>query len=290
VNLLRIGIPKGSLQDATTRLLARAGYPVFASARSYAITFDDPELDGMLLRPQDMALYVARGVLDLGLAGKDWVVESGAQVETVAELAYSKATNRPGRWVLAVPEGSEVQSVRDLDGKVVYTELVETARKWLERQGVRADVRFSHGATEAKIPYLCDAIVEFTETGTSLRANNLRIVADMMETTTVVVANHESWADPWKREKAENLLILLRGALAAENKVGLKLNAPRERLSEVLSVLPAMKHPTVSPLADDEWVAVETIVEQDRVRELVPLLHRAGAQDLIEYPLNKVIP
>jgi len=290
MNVLKIGIPKGSLQEATTRLFHKAGYPLFISSRSYTISFDDPELEGMLLRPQEMALYVERGVLDIGFAGKDWVHECGADVHIVSELVYSRATNRPARWVLCVAEDSPVRSVHDLNGAVIYTELVRTATEWLEKQGVRAEVRFSHGVTEAKIPHLCDAIIDITETGSSLRANNLRIVAELMETSTVLIANHESWKDPWKRERTEDLLTLILGALTAESKVLLKLNAPKARLSEVLAVLPAMKTPTISPLADSEWVAVETVVDQSQVRELVPILHRAGAQDLIEFTLNKVIP
>lgn len=290
MNVLRIGIPKGSLQEATTRLFQKAGYPIYLSSRSYTLSFDDPELEGMLLRPQEMALYVEKGVLDIGFAGKDWVHESGAHVHLVAELVYSRATNRPARWVLCVAENSPIRSVEDLNGAVIYTELVQTAKEWLEKQGVRADVRFSHGVTEAKIPHLCDAIVELTETGSSLRANQLRILAEVMETSTVLIANHESWKDPWKRQRTEDLLTLIQGALTAESKVLLKLNAPKARLAEVLAVLPAMKTPTISPLADSEWVAVETVVDQAQIRELVPVLHRAGAQDLIEFTLNKVIP
>lgn len=290
MNALRIGIPKGSLQDATTRLFNKAGYQVYSSSRSYTLSFDDPALEGMLLRPQEMALYVEKGVLDIGFAGKDWVNECGADVRVVSELVYSRATNRPSRWVLCVAEDSPVRSVQDLNGAVIYTELVRTATEWLEKQGVRADVRFSHGVTEAKIPHLCDAIIEITETGSSLRANKLRIVAELMETSTALVANHDSWKDAWKRERTEDLLTLLLGALTAESKVLLKLNAPKARLTEVLAVLPAMKMPTISPLADPEWVAVETVVDQAKVRDLVPVLHRAGAQDLIEFTLNKVIP
>ena len=287
---LKIGIPKGSLQEATTRLFEKAGFSIYTSSRSYSVTFDDPELDGMLLRPQEMALYVEAGTLDIGLAGKDWVTECGADVHIVTELTYSRATNRPARWVLAVPEESPVHSVEDVDGKIIYTELVNTTEAWLAKHGVSADVRFSHGVTEAKIPYLGDAVVELTETGRSLRENDLRIVADMMETTTVLVANRESWQDTWKRDKAHDVVMLVQGALTAESKVGLKLNAPTARLDDVLAALPAMKEPTISPLANDEWIAVETVVDQYMVRDLIPVLRRAGAQDIIEYPLNKVIP
>ncbi|MEK7479227.1 MAG: ATP phosphoribosyltransferase [Patescibacteria group bacterium] len=286
---VQVGIPKGSLQDATVRLFAKAGHQIFISSRSYDITFDDNELKGMLLRPQEMALYIEKGVLDVGLAGKDWVAECGADVRTVTELVYSRATNRPARWVLAVPEESNIRSVRDLQGKVIYTELVRMTEQWLAKRGVQAEVRFSHGTTEAKIPYLCDAIVELTETGDSLRASKLRIVDEMMETSTVVVVNHASWKDAWKRKKIENIVMLLQGVLAAESKVGLKLNVLKSRLNEVLSVLPAMKQPTISPLTDTDWVALETMVDIERVRDLVPVLIRAGAQDLIEYALNKVL-
>lgn len=290
MNVLRVGIPKGSLQEATTRLFAKAGYQIFVSSRSYSISFDDAELTGMLLRPQEMALYVEKDILDIGFAGKDWVSECGADVEIVTELVYSRATNRLARWVLAVPEESPIQSVHDLNGKVVYTELVRTVSEWFAKHSVTADIRFSHGVTEAKIPHLCDAIVDLTETGSSIEANNLRIVDTMMETATVLVANRASWADPWKRAKGEDIVMLLQGALSAESKVALKLNAPKARLSEVLSVLPAMKTPTISTLADEDWVAVETVVDQSQIRSLIPVLHRAGAQDLIEFPLNKVIP
>ncbi|MDP3725151.1 MAG: ATP phosphoribosyltransferase [Nanoarchaeota archaeon] len=287
---LKIGIPQGSLQDATVRLFGKAGYQILISSRSHNIVFDDNEqLEGMLLRPQEMALYVEKGVLDIGLAGKDWVIECGADVRIVTELAYSRASNQRARWVLAVSEDSDIRSVKDLQGKVVYTELVQTTKQWLEKRGVQADVRFSYGATEAKIPHLCEAIVEITETGTSLRANKLRIVEEMMETSTVLVANHETWKDDWKREEAENLLMLLHGALAAESKVGLKLNTPKARLDDVLAVLPAMKKPTISPLTDPEWVALETIVDERLIRDLFPELIRVGAQDLIEFSLNKVI-
>ncbi|MDA1190990.1 MAG: ATP phosphoribosyltransferase [Candidatus Poribacteria bacterium] len=287
---LRLGIPKGSLQDPTIRLFEKAGYRIFVSSRSYTLTFDAEELEGMLLRPQEMALYVERGHLDAGIAGKDWVMENGADIHTVTQLNYNRDTSRPARWVLAVPEESPIRSIQDVDGKVVYTELVGSVNRWFGEHGVKADVRFSHGATEAKVRYLCDAIVDLTETGSSIRANNLRIVAEMTQSYPVLVANKDAWTDNWKRQKIEDITMLLHGALSAEFKIGLKLNAPKERLDDVLAVLPAMKEPTVSPLTDQGWVAIETIVDQWKVRDLIPELRRVGAQDFIEYPLNKVIP
>ncbi len=290
MNTLRIGIPKGSLQDSTVRYFGHAGYHIDIPSRSYNVTFDDDELEGMLLRPQEMALYVEQGILDIGLAGKDWVTECGADVQFVAELVYSRATNRRSKWVIAVPEDSGIDTIQDLEGKVIYSELVNTTQEWLAKQGVSAQVRFSHGATEAKAPYLGDAIAEFTETGSSLRANGLKIIGEIMETATIIVANREAWADGWKRQKVEDLVMLLHGVLSAEDRAGLKLNAPEAQLSEILQILPAMKEPTVSPLTESGWVAIETIVETKQVRDLIPVLRRAGAQDFIEYPLNKVIP
>jgi ATP phosphoribosyltransferase len=290
MNVLRIGIPKGSLQDSTVRLFGHAGYHIGIPSRSYNVTFDDDELAGMLLRPQEMALYVEQGVLDVGLAGKDWVTECGADVQFVTELVYSRASNRRSKWVIAAPAGSGIDTVADLEGKVVYSELVNTTREWLEKQGVNAEVRFSHGATEAKAPYLGDAIADITESGDSLRENNLKIIGEIMETATVIVANRAAWADDWKRRKVEDLVMLLQGALSAQGKAGLKLNAPKAQLSEILQILPAMKEPTVSPLTASGWVAIETIVDTKQVRDLIPVLRRAGAQDFIEYPLNKVIP
>jgi len=237
-----------------------------------------------------MGLYVEKGVIDIGLAGRDWVVECGADVLEVGELVYSKRTRRPARWVLAVAEDSPVRSVKDLQGKTIFTELVRTTKRYLEKNGVQAEVKFSYGATEVKIPHLCEAIVELTETGSSLRANRLRIVDTVMESVTVMIANRESWRDGWKRRKAENLLILLEGALNADLKVGLKMNVSKENLDKVLELLPAMRNPTVSPLSDPKWVAVETIIDESVVRELIPELRRAGAEGIIEYPLNKVIP
>lgn len=287
---LQIGIPKGSLQEPTVRLFAKAGYDIHIPARSYHLYINDEQMGGMLLRPQDMALYVERGVLDAGFAGKDWVIECGADVHTAAELEYSRASNRRARWVLAVPHDSPIQKASDLQGKTIYTEIVRTVQKWLAERRIEADVQFSHGATEAKVPHLGDAIVELTETGSSIRANNLRIVDVLMTSAVVFVVNRASWTDAWKREKIEDLLTLLQGTLSAQGKVGLKLNVPSDRLEAILKVLPAMKEPTISPLTNSDWVAVETIVDQPAARELIPLLRRAGGQDFIEYPLNKVIP
>lgn len=290
MSVLRIGIPKGSLQNTTVRLFGHAGYHIGIPSRSYDVTFDDDALEGMLLRPQEMALYVEQGILDIGLAGQDWVTECGADVQFVTELVYSRASNRRSRWIIAVPEDSGIDTIADLEGKVVYSELENTTREWLEKQGVNAEVRFSHGATEAKAPYLGDAIADITETGSSLRENGLKIIGEVMETATVLVANRQAWADDWKRQKIEDLVMLLHGALSAEGKAGLKLNAPEAQLNEILQILPAMKEPTVSPLTESGWVAIETIVDTKQVRDLIPVLRRAGAQDFIEYPLNKVIP
>lgn len=271
-------------------LFRKAGYTIRVQDRSYYPEIDDPEMECMLLRPQEMGLYVEKGVIDAGLAGRDWVVECGADVVEVGELVYSKQTRRPARWVLAVPEDSPIRSVRDLEGKTIFTELVRTTRKYLERHGINAEVKFSYGATEVKAPHLGDAIVELTETGSSLRANRLRIIDTVMESVTVMIANRESWKDDWKRTKMENLLMLLKGALDADLKVGLKMNAPKERLDELLKLLPALRNPTISPLSEPGWVAVEVIVDKSVVREIIPELRRAGAEGIIEYPLNKVIP
>jgi ATP phosphoribosyltransferase len=288
--LLRIGIPKGSLQQATLDLFRRAGYAFGVDSRSYYLRTDDPELEATLLRAQEIPRYVAEGVLDAGLTGYDNVVDSGVEVVEVAELTYSKSTARPYRWVLAVPEDSPVQSPQDLQGKRIATELVNLTRRYLERHGVQATVEFSWGATEIKAPYLVDAIVEGTETGSTLRSHRLRIVDTLLESTPRWVANPTAYGDGWKREKMENLALLLRGALDAEGMVGLKMNVPRSRLEAIVGLLPAMKRPTISALADEEWVAVETILTERVVRDLLPRLKRAGAEGFVEYPLNKVIP
>lgn len=287
--MLKIGLPKGSLQESTVQLFGRAGYRISLSSRSYTPTIDDPEIEGLLIRPQETARYVQKGVLDCGLTGQDWVEENDADVVTVTELAYSKSTMQPVQWVIAVPEDSDIRSVNDLEGKRVSTELVMVTKKYLARFGIRADVEFSYGATEAKVPYLADAIVELTETGSSLRANRLRMVATVIVSTTVLVANQKSWKDPWKREKMENMALLLRGALAADEKVGLKMNAPKDRLDEIVAMLPSLHTPTISSLFGNDWVALEIIVDEKTVRDLIPKLKKAGAEGIIEYNLNKVI-
>lgn len=259
------------------------------SSRSYLPTVDDPELDPLLLRAQEIARYVEMGVLDCGLTGKDWILENGAEVVEVADFVYGKSEFRPVRIVLAAPKDSEIKSVRDLEGKRLATEYVQLTRRWLDENGVKARVEFSYGATEVKVPELVDAIVELTETGSSLRAHGLEIVETILESTTRFVANKEAYADPQKRAKMENMAMLLQGALNAEGLVGLKMNVRREDLKRVLAVLPALKKPTISGLSDDDWAAVETILEEREVRELIPQLKRAGAEGIVEYPLNKVI-
>lgn len=287
---LRLGLPKGSLQESTFDLLKKAGTGFSVRERSYFPSTDDPEIRAMLVRAQEMARYVEDGVFDAGITGLDWIAETGADVHVVADLVYSKASMRPVRWVLAVPENSSIHSVHDLEGKRIATEVVELTRRWLARHGVTADVEFSWGATEVKAPDLVDAIVEVTETGNSLRANKLRIVETLLESNTQLVANHAAWADPWKREKIEGLALLLEGAIRAEGKVGLKLNVRRADLARLVEALPALRNPTISPLFSDEWVAVETIVEERQVRRLIPELKRLGGEGIIEYPLNKMIP
>ena len=287
---LRIGLPKGSLQEATLRLMQRAGYQVAVSPRSYYPEVDDPELEAVLMRPQEIPRYVGAGNLDAGLSGKDWVLENAAEVVTVCDLAYSKATAAPARWVLAVAADSRLQTVADLQGKRIATELVQVTKDYLARAGVEAAVEFSWGATEMKVPELVDAVVELTETGSSLRAHNLRVLDTVLHTNAQLIACPAAWADDWKRTKTLNLATLLQGALLAERKVGLKMNVARSHLPGVLGLLPALKGPTVSPLAEDDWVAVETIVDEQVARELIPQLLSAGAQGIIEYPLNKVIP
>lgn len=287
---LRIGLPKGSLQEATVRMLGRAGYKVTVESRSYFPRIDDPEMEGVLIRAQEIPRYVQDGVIDCGITGEDWVQETEADVVRVAELVYSKQTKQPARWVVAVHNGSPFQRVEDLQGRRVATELVNVTRKFLKSHGVEAHVEFSWGATEVKVPDLVDAIVEITETGSSLHANNLRIIETVMTTSTQLIANKQSWQDDWKRRKVENLAMLLLGAIAAEDKVILKMNAPRAQLKDVLAILPAMKNPTISHLSDEAWVAVETVIDEKVVRDLIPKLKEAGASGIIELPLNKVIP
>jgi ATP phosphoribosyltransferase len=289
MNQLKLGIPKGSLLDATIDLFARAGWRISLSARSYVPSIDDPEIECLMVRAQEMARYVETGALDAGITGHDWVMETEANVDELAELVYAKQRLARVRWVLAVPEDSPVQKPSDLAGKVIATEVVRTTEKYLARHGVTARVEFSWGATEVKVPRLADAIVEVTETGSSLRANRLRIVDTVLESATVFIMNREAATSAWMREKAENLMLMLQGAIDATNKVGLMLNVRREHLDGVLGVLPALKKPTISTLSDPEWVAVNTIIEEAVVRQILPRLKTAKAQGIVEYPLNKIV-
>jgi ATP phosphoribosyltransferase len=286
---LKLGIPKGSLESATIDLFRRAGFNITTSSRSYFPSIDDPEIECMLIRAQEMARYVEDGVLDAGLTGRDWVEENEAHVETVADLIYAKQSFGKVRWVLAAPEGSSYRKVEDLQGKIIATELVATTRRYLDSKGVQAKVEFSWGATEVKPPELADAIVEVTETGSSLRANKLRILETVLESNTQLIANATSWLDGWKRRKLEDVKMLLEGAMNALGKVGLMLNVRRNDLDAVVSVLPALKNPTISQLSDKEWVAVNTILEETTVRNIIPRLKEAGAQGIVEYPLNKIV-
>ncbi|HWZ30154.1 MAG TPA: ATP phosphoribosyltransferase [Bryobacteraceae bacterium] len=286
---LKLGIPKGSLENATIELFRRAGFMITTSSRSYFPAIDDPEIECMLIRAQEMARYVEDGVLDAGLTGRDWVAESDATVETVADLIYAKQSFGKVRWVLAVPEASPFRSVKDLEGKVIATELVEATKRYLAANGVSAKVEFSWGATEVKPPELADAIVEVTETGSSLRANKLRIIETVLESNTQLIANVESWKDSEKRRKLEDMRMLLEGAINALGKVGLMLNVEKKNLATVLGVLPALKNPTVSTLSDDAWLAVNTILDESTVRTILPRLKEAGAQGIVEYPLNKIV-
>src|SRR5690349_924104 len=286
---LKLGIPKGSLETATIDLFRRAGYNITTSSRSYFPAIDDREIECMLIRAQEMARYVEDGILDAGLTGRDWVEESEAKVEAIADLVYAKQSFGKVRWVLAVPESSPFQTVKDLEGKIIATELVATTRRYLAANGVKAKVEFSWGATEVKPPVLADAIVEVTETGSSLRANGLRIVETVLESNTKFIANHAAWDDATKREKMETLVMLLRGAIDASGKVGLMLNVKRSDLDGVLAVMPALKRPTVSSLSDADWVSVTTVIEEKTARELIPKLKAANAQGIVEYPLNKIV-
>jgi len=289
VNVLKLGLPKGSLQDSTIRLFGRAGYKVIVHDRSYTPSIDDPEIECLMFRAQEIARYVERGVLDVGLTGQDWIIECNADVVEVEDLVYSKSTAKMYRWVLAVSEDSDIQSVKDLQGKRIATELVRATERYLARHGVSAEVEYSWGATEIKVPHLVDAIVEGTETGASLRAHRLRIVDTVVESSTRLIANHQAWADPWKREKIEVLAVLLKGALEAEGKVGLKMNVPRAKLDQVSGQLPSLHTPTISNQIDPDWVALEVITDSKTVRDIIPKLRKAGAEGIIEYPLNKVI-
>ena len=288
--LLRIGLPKGSLEQATLELFDRAGYNINTTNRSYTPEIDDPELGAVMFRSQEMSRYVEDGVVDVGICGHDWVVENGSDVHEVCELRYSRATTNPARWVLAVPEESKVQTPEDLAGGIIATELVGTTRRYFEHRGVKVKkIEFSWGATEVKAR-LIDAIVDITETGSSIRANKLRILDTILTSTTRMIANKQAWADPRKRAKIEDLAILLEGAIAARSKVGLKMNVPRSKLEAVLKLLPAQQSPTVNALADQDWVAVEVLVEEKVERDLVPPLKKAGASGIFSYPLNKVVP
>jgi len=286
---LKLGLPKGSLQDATLELFRRAGYEIKVNPRSYFPVVDDEEIECMLIRAQEMARYVEDGILDAGLTGKDWILENEADVVEIADLVYAKQTFGKVRWVLAVPEKSPFHSVKDLEGKIIATELVGVTRRYLAENGVKAKVEFSWGATEVKPPVLADAIVEVTETGSSLRANGLRIIETVLESNTQFFANRTAWADPWKRAKMETIVLLLKGAIEASGKVGLMLNVHRDDLDKVLAVLPALKRPTISHLSDPDWLAVNTIIEEKTVREIIPKLKASNAQGIVEYPLNKIV-
>lgn len=285
-----IGLPKGSLEESTIALFAKAGWKITKSSRSYKPSIDDPELDGRFVRAQEISRYVEQGFFDCGLTGYDWILENSSDVVEVCDLVYSKATSMKSRWVLCVKEDSEIKDVKDLQGKRIATELMNVTKKFLADKGVEADVEFSWGATEVKVPDLVDAIADITETGSSLRANNLRIIDTMLYTNTKFIANKAAWENPEKRKKIESIALLLQAALDANNKVGLKLNLPKGNLPKVIAELPALRKPTVSQLSDPAWVAVETIVDEKVVRELVPTLKDNGAEGIVEYPLNKVIP
>jgi len=286
---LKLGIPKGSLENATIDLFRRAGFNITTSSRSYFPAIDDPEIECMMIRAQEMARYIEDGVLDAGLTGRDWIEESEAKVQTVADLIYAKQSFGKVRWVLAVPEASPFQSVRDLEGKIIATELVATTRRYLATNSVKAKVEFSWGATEVKPPVLADAIVEVTETGSSLRANKLRIIETVLESNTQLIGNLDSWKDEWKRRKIEDIRMLLEGAINALGKVGLILNVRKDCLPAILNILPALKNPTISTLSDDAWVAVHTILDELTVRNIIPRLKEAGGQGIVEYPLNKIV-
>ena len=287
--VLKLGIPAGSLQEATRELFERAGYVISFTSRSYYPAIDDDEIECMMIRAQEMARYVEQGVLDAGITGRDWVVETGADVQEICELRFSKVSRKPVRWVLCVPNDSAVRTVADLEGKRIATEAVRVTGEYLEQHGVSAQVEFSWGSTEAKPPRLADAIVEITETGSSIRANNLRIVDEVMTSTPRLIANHATMEDAWKVAKLENLALMLRSCLAAEGKVGLMLNARSENLDAVTALLPALKMPTVSRLSEEGWIAVNTIIDETTVRSLIPKLRAAGARGIVEYAINKII-
>jgi ATP phosphoribosyltransferase len=287
VNTLKIGLPKGSLQDSTIELFRKAGYSITVSSRSYFPAIDDDEIECMLIRPQEAAQYVEAGVMDAALTGLDWILDR--DVVRIADLVYSKQLKRPVRWVVAVPEKSPIVTLKDLEGKRIATEAVELTNQFLVRNGIRADVQFSWGATEVKPPHLADAIVDVTETGSSLRANNLRILAEVMQSTTQLIANKRALAEPWKKKKIDRLAMLLKAALAAAGKVGILLNVPEASLRRVEAILPSMKSPTVSKLQTEGWYAVSTVVDENVIRDLIPDLKDAGAEDIVEFPLNKIV-
>ena len=286
---LKIGLPKGSLQETTFRLFKNAGYDIKLLERSYVPAIDDPEIEGLVIRAQEMARYVEDGILDMGITGWDWVLEQDADVVELTRLKYGKVGFRGVKWVVAVPADSKIKRIEDLKGKKIATELVSFTKRYLKKRGIDAQIEFSWGATEVKPPLLADAIVEVTETGASLRANNLRIIDTILESETVLIANKKAWKDPWKKRKMENIAILLKGALVAEEKVGLKMNVPTKKLKEVTNILPSLHTPTVSNLSDKDWVAIEVVLDEKVVRDIIPDLKRAGAQGIVEYPLNKVI-
>lgn len=287
---LKIGLPKGSLQESTFRLFKNAGYNIKLLDRSYVPTIDDPELEGLVIRAQEMARYVEDGILDMGITGYDWVLEQDAKVVELVRLRYGKVGFRGVKWVVAVPADSPIQKIEDLKGMKIATELVGFTKRFLKKKGIDAAVEFSWGATEVKPPLLADAIIEVTETGSSLRANNLRIVDTILESETVLIANKNAWKDDWKKRKMENITMLLKAALLAEEKVGLKMNVPKHKLDKVTKILPSLHTPTVSNLSDSGWVAIEVIIDEKVVRDIIPNLKRAGAEGIVEYPLNKVIP
>lgn len=286
---LRFGLPKGSLQEATIEKMAKAGFNIQVSSRSYIPYVDDEELEIRLIRAQEISRYVEHGYLDCGITGYDWIIENGSKVHEVGEFLFSKVSRRPARWVLCVPENSPIKSVKDLRGKRIATEVVNITKKYLKKHGVKAEVEFSWGATEVKAHELVDAIVEVTETGSSLRANKLRIVDELLSSTPRLIANQKAWKDKWKRQKIETLSLLLKGALEAESKVGLKMNIAEKNLAGLLASLPSLRNPTISSLSQKGWVAVETIIDEHIVREIIPKLKAAGAEGIIEYPLNKVV-
>lgn len=287
--LLMLGLPKGSLEDSTIRLFDKAGFNITKRSRSYRPSFDDSDLDGRFVRAQEVSRYVEHGYFDFGLTGQDWVRENDSDVIEVCDLVYSRASNRRSRWIIAVPQASSIQTVKDLQGKRIATEVVNLTRQFLSDKGVQADVEFSWGATEVKVPDLVDAIVDLTETGSSLRANNLRIIDTLLYTNTVLIANKASWEDSQKRAKIESIALLLQSALEAESKVGLKLNIEKTKLETIIKELPALRNPTVNRLTDEAWVAIDTIVDEKVVREIIPTLKAHGAEGIIEYPLNKVV-